>query len=263
MISQLTRKLSKFVEIFPPLTEELGMLGAFRFLFIRKFSGRHPDLLHFFRPKRLGGQEIAIRPGTTDMGSFQDFLFSRFYLPMWNLPDDPVIIDLGGKIGTAAADFAASYPAARVISVEMDCGNVRQCLRNTSSYRDRVEIVHAAIWHENGSVAYDGISEDGFHVEVASATGNHVEALTMGELLNHYGIQRVAYLKMDIEGAEKEVFGLGDLGWLSRVDSIGWEIHGIDLMDGIAATLTEQGFRVEKDPRHWSSILARRIQSPA
>lgn len=255
---KITRKIRNLLSILGPITGELGPLNTLRFLMVRKGLQGERGNPEIFFPKRLGGQGIAVRPGTTDIGSFQDFLTTRFYLPMWELPENANIVDLGGNIGTAAADFAASYPTARVITVEMDRSNYELCHQNTSSFGARVTALHAAIWHKNETVRYDGDGEDGFHITDGSDPSRSVEGITMKELIRRFEIPKIDYLKIDIEGAERQLFQDADLGWLAQVDTLCCEIHAPDLFSLISGVLETEGFSVEKDPRHWNAIIARK-----
>lgn len=208
---QIIRKIRKLLSILHPIAGELGPLNTLRFLVVRKNLFAERTAPEIFFPKRLQGQGIAVRPGTTDVGSFQDLLTTRFYLPMWELPKNAHIVDLGGNIGTAAADFAASYSSARVITVEMDRSNYELCQRNTSSFGNRVTVLHAAIWHKNEIVRYDGDGEDGYHITDGADPNRSVEGVTMRELICRFGIPKIDYLKIDIEGAERQLFNDPDL----------------------------------------------------
>lgn len=255
----LLDKLIRLSGLLPQLLSTLGIAGTYQFLKLRRSTGNKTGKIHLFSPKRLGRQTIAIREGTTDIGSFQDFLTTRFYLPPWQLPENPTIVDLGANIGTAAADYAATFPGARIVSLEMDASNAEIAIRNTSESRDRVKIVNTAIWHESQTVQYDGGNEDGFHIDNNRSSGNSVRAITMGDLIEQEQICRIDFLKIDIEGAEEQLFTLGSLAWLDHVDSISCEIHGQHLFDPIVHALKERGFSPERDSRHWSTIIAKRI----
>ncbi len=47
----------------------------------------------------------------------------------------------------------------------------------------------------------------------------------MHTLIRENGIDRVGLLKIDIEGAEKDIFSAADLNWLKAVDRISVEVH--------------------------------------
>jgi FkbM family methyltransferase len=53
-----------------------------------------------------------------------------------------------------------------------------------------------------------------------------VDAVTMDDLISEAGAEVIDILKIDIEGAEIEVFGNGSLEWLPRVRNIVIELHG-------------------------------------
>jgi FkbM family methyltransferase len=259
---KIVRKIRNLVSILGPIAGELGWVNTLRFLRVRKNLYGDKTRPESFFPKRLRGQGIEVRPGTTDVGSFQDFLTTRFYLPMWDLPENAHIVDLGGNIGTAAADFAASYPSARVITVEMDRSNYELCSRNTSGFGSRVTALHAAIWHKNEIVRYDGDGEDGFHITDGADPSRSVEGITMKELIRRLEIPAIDYLKIDIEGAERQLFEDSDLDWLTQVHTLCCEIHAPDLFELISGRLEAEGFDVEKDPRHWNAIIARKPGHP-
>jgi hypothetical protein len=52
-----------------------------------------------------------------------------------------------------------------------------------------------------------------------------VEGYTMTEILDYSGFKRVDLLKVDIDGAERELFSMRDLSWLACVDAIAIEFH--------------------------------------
>ncbi len=57
---------------------------------------------------------------------------------------------------------------------------------------------------------------------VASSSGP--DKVTMAEILQNYRIDRIGFLKCDIEGVEFDIF-LNDAGFLDRVDNIAMELH--------------------------------------
>ena len=254
-------KIKKLLELLPKILEQIGLFGSIRFFILRRYPLGKTNSIHKFKPRRLLGQSISVRSGTTDIVSFQDFLTTRFYLPLWDLPPNPVIVDLGANIGTAAADYAATYPGARVVSVEMDQSNAQTAESNTSSFRDRLKVVHAAIWHESGIINYAGDGEDGFHVNLTDPVGQSVASITMEKLILQEGISHIDFLKIDIEGAEEQLICQGNPDWLKQVQSISCEIHSEDLFEPIMRMLERYSFKTERDPRHWRSVLARRKMS--
>jgi len=81
-----------------------------------------------------------------------------------------------------------------------------------------------------------------------------VKTLTMNDFMGEYGIEHVDVLKVDVEGAEKEIFN-GDFPY-EKVDNIFFEVHAG--ADGVAEILKEKGFEI--DNKH-SICMARRANA--
>lgn len=210
---------------------------------------------------RLKGLDagIVLRANSRADRSVARYVFAeKFHLPVAALPDHPTIIDLGANIGLTAAHYAATYPTARIIAVEMDAANAALARTNTA-HLPNVTIVHAAIWHEPGRVTYNSAANaDAF--SIGSGTAGHsasVDAMTIAQLLRDFGIAHVDFLKMDIEHAEESVLA-GDLGWLDQVAQINIEVHRPQYLQECIEILAAKGFRARKDTRHWSAVVGTR-----
>jgi hypothetical protein len=125
--------------------------------------------------------------------------------------------------------------------------------------RDHATLFHAAIWPQDGTVQYAGREEWGYRVEV---TGDRsVEALSMASLVARAGLTMIDFLKVDIEGGERELFG-GELSWLAAVQAVAIEVHDDEpIILRLMALLTHHGFQAARDPRHWSAVIAARTIS--
>lgn len=55
-------------------------------------------------------------------------------------------------------------------------------------------------------------------------TCHTVPAMTIDKIMKNYSLSKIDILKVDIEGAEKEVFS-DTLSWIEKVDSIIIELH--------------------------------------
>jgi FkbM family methyltransferase len=185
-----------------------------------------------------------------------------FHRPVKNLPEDPVIFDLGVNVGYTLVDFKHLFPNSKIVGVEMDKQNAELANKNISGL-DGIEIHHAAIFHKDDVIYYDSDDEpDAFHAQ-SETSGKpslvRVDAITLDTLMTKSNLTHIDYMKMDIEGAEQEIFSKGNLEWLERVDQISIEIHsGVD-REMIETALKESGMNVENHPTHWSSIIGWRI----
>jgi FkbM family methyltransferase len=154
----------------------------------------------------------------------QDYQFKTNKTPQ-------VIIDAGANIGLASIYFANQYPQAKVIAIEPETENFQLLKKNVAPYPNIIPL-QAALWHTEGKVHLGvGIgSQDGFMTEEIQSEINsgdilgEVESLTIDSIMSTYDLEKIDILKVDIEGAEKEVFGSSQT-WIDKVDSIVVELH--------------------------------------
>jgi hypothetical protein len=57
------------------------------------------------------------------------------------------------------------------------------------------------------------------------ASAPKIPSITIPELMERHDIDRIDILKLDIEGAEQELFASGIDRWIDRVDTIAIELH--------------------------------------
>lgn len=201
------------------------------FWYLRVF-GVQGLLLAFFaatinRPVRLKVYSgllkkwVTIRTKTSDLAVFEKVIKNEEYaLPANIYPK--VIVDAGANVGFSTLYFAAKYPQSVVIAVEPDESNFRMLQANTSSLNS-IRAVQAAIWKENAPVNLIGEKNSDFQVNL-EGNGRIVEGITFEELMNRFNVKYVDVMKIDIEGAEKEVFETAR-SWIDRVGMIVIELH--------------------------------------
>jgi FkbM family methyltransferase len=135
------------------------------------------------------------------------------------------------NVGLSAIFFANLFPEARIIALEPESSNFEMLAANVAPY-PKITPLRAALWHENKRISLvdPGLGKWGFitHDETESAfagTPNGlVQALTLDRLMDDYGLDHIDLLKLDIEGAEREVFDTPG-AWIDRVDAILVELH--------------------------------------
>ena len=211
------------------------------------------------RVRELGDQTIWCRSGLADLGVVYDTFVGAYHLPPQDLEPVRSILDLGSNIGLTVAHLAVRYPGARILGVELDPANCELARRNTAVLGERCEILRGAVWHEPGEVAYGGVRESGYAVG-AGAADRKAPAFTVGQLLDRFGVDDVDYVKMDIEGAEREV--LAQAGpWLRRVRCLKVEVHpekasSLYTLGRSMDDLERHGFRCDLDRRHHACVVA-------
>ncbi len=169
---------------------------------------------------------VWLRAGTSDIEVFKKvFIDCEYSLPFEMTPRS--ILDLGANIGLASLFYAQRYPAAKIVAVEPSLNNVEILKRNTLDWPN-IRVVQAAAWNTDGTVNLvdPGIGHWGMQVAAADLTRapSPVAALTVSTLLKQNDIDHLDLLKVDIEGAEKEVFETSD-EWMKCVSAVVIELH--------------------------------------
>jgi FkbM family methyltransferase len=174
--------------------------------------------------------KVFLRLGSSDISVFNGIF--RWLEYGWDLERPRTIVDGGAYIGLSAIYFTMRYPGVRVIAVEASERNFDLLVRNTSDFPN-IEPVNAALWPESGSLVLTDPGTGLWGLQVKAPAGSTdaavdsadlVRAITIGDILRDHGLDKIDLLKLDIEGAEKELFS--EPGpWLSQVDAICVELH--------------------------------------
>lgn len=176
--------------------------------------------------------KVLLRLGSSDISVFNGIFHWQEY--GWDLERQPrTVVDGGAYIGLSAIYFTMRYPGVRVIAVEASESNYNLLVRNTSAFPN-IEPVHAALWPQPGSLVLTdpGTGLWGLQVRDASAAEetqmdksyDSVRAITIPDIVRDCKLDKIDLLKIDIEGAEKELFG-APAPWLDQVDAICIELH--------------------------------------
>lgn len=210
---------------------------------------------------------VAVRVNTSDTRVFEQLFVEREY----DSPYFPVvahsIIDLGANIGLSAVFFARKYIDARVYCVEPDPGNFALMRKNVDGLGERVACRNAAAWETDGTIVIQTEDElnrplEAWGVRVGAAAGTNgvcVEALKMATLLEDSGFSDVDILKVDIEGAEFEVFSAPDREWLNRIKFIAIETHDRFKSGSERAVREALAGQFEELPQCGENLLFRRL----
>jgi len=162
----------------------------------------------------------------------------QFYCPA----KDDVIIDAGANVGLFSIWMARQAPLCRIVAMEPFAENfdfLRQNLEAAKIHRAtafQIALGGSSGWGQ--MVAGGSRSLDHQLVVTGGAKANErgVPVLTLPDLLDKIGAERIAFLKVDIEGAEMTVFREIDTSTLSRIDNVAIEYHE-HLAPGVAKLL--------------------------
>jgi len=116
-----------------------------------------------------------------------------------------VVFDVGGQLGVFTR-IALTKGAAKVIVFEPEPTNIA-CIEKTFAREitsGQVVVVKAAAWKEKGNLRFKGNTLT-FRLGAETDMNGSIEvsAVTIDAIAQHPGINRVDFIKMDIEGSER------------------------------------------------------------
>ncbi len=170
---------------------------------------------------------VYLRTNSSDIGIFdQVFLLDFYKFDYGTAP--ATIIDCGANVGMATVFFKNAFPDARVIAVEPDPANFALLERNAGKY-EGVTCLQMGIWNKTGILEINNRhfnNNSGFMVEeVAERRADSIDAISIDGIMERFGLSSIDVLKVDIEGAEKEVFQANIEAWLPKVKLLIIETH--------------------------------------
>lgn len=185
---------------------------------------------------------IRVRNGTPDIATIINNVIREEYGQYWGTTKPLRMIDAGAYIGDTSAYFLSRFPGMQVIALEPNAANYRMAKENLAPYGDSVTLINAALADSKGQVRMSG----DFDGAAIRDDGDFVDATTVIDVMEQVGWDRLDLLKMDIEGAEAQVLGTRADAWLPRVDRVILEPHGAAIEAAVRATLTRNGFAIER-----------------
>lgn len=139
------------------------------------------------------------------------------------------IVDVGANVGMAALWFASRSPKARIIAVEPGPSALSRLRVNIArnGLGERITIKPVALGKAAGRGRLVGSGASvGLRVEEESErTRGQVPVITLAELVEESGFERVDLLKLDCEGAEYNILSACGGSGLSRVQHVVGEYH--------------------------------------
>jgi FkbM family methyltransferase len=195
---------------------------------------------------------VVIRAGTSDIHVFRQIFCDREYSCFDDLTQVQTVIDCGANIGLSSIYFLSRFPECAVLAVEPDRTNFRQLEINLAPYAGRFDLRCATVWGKNVALQVSATPKWGrlvasWGVTVAETTESQKEdtqGLTVSDLIAATGESRLSLLKMDVEGAETQVFAEDCSGWLPQVDNMAIELHGLAAQANFSRAIKDEGFDV-------------------
>jgi len=153
------------------------------------------------------------------MPSGISFFFSSFaeplettdiYLQKGDLKDGDVILDLGSYCGSTVWGFSRAVGAnGKVYGFEPDPVNYDVLCKNVEYHKLlNTVVINKGVWSTSGNLLFQGEGNMGSgmaNVQDRAANLLNVQVVSLSDFCSEFSIDRIDYIKMDIEGAEVEV----------------------------------------------------------
>ncbi|MEA3329321.1 MAG: FkbM family methyltransferase [Nanoarchaeota archaeon] len=194
--------------------------------FKEKIARKFYNFITFFVIRYYSFQnKIVFRKGTSDADVFrQVFIEKEYKLPVKINPK--LIIDCGANVGYSSLWFAKKFPTAEIIAVEPEESNYKLLQENTKLCKN-IKTIKAGIWCKRIFLKIVNLSSGkwGFQTKEVNKNQKHdIQAITIKDILKKADTKKIDILKLDIEGAEKELFSK-NTSWLNKVNMIIIEFH--------------------------------------
>jgi FkbM family methyltransferase len=142
----------------------------------------------------------------------------------------PLIADCGGHIGLSTVWFASLFPEAVIYCIEPDESNFKLLQQNTKPYTNVIPL-RGGIWNQSCHLEISNPLSGSASFRLrevfepsASEESDLLRAYTIGEILHKEEANRLFLVKIDIEGAEDQVFK-ESTEWLEDTKVLIIELH--------------------------------------
>lgn len=256
------RKVARRLKLLPLARREVRSWPRFMWCYALGIVPRRP---YTFRT----GARLRIARGVEHVPIIEIFL-RRDY---GEVPEDATVLDLGASTGVFAAYATSTTARSRVISYEPMPASFDLLTENVglNGAAARVTAERAGVSGDGGDrelivgAFFPSFMADAPTVAGATETIT-VPSVTLQEIVDRHGLERVDLLKLDIEGAEYEVLYGAAPGVLDRISEIRMEAHDLD--DGrrnvasLKRFLGDTGLAVTREERDPGGTVALWLARP-
>lgn len=207
------KRFFKHLQGFNPLTS-ICLYITYKIKFLKTFSFSYK------------GYHITLRPGKSDYAILNQVFVDKQYDSFEFIENPKIIIDGGANIGLSAMYFKMRFPDVKIYCVEPESENITNLKKNLNQF-DGIHILERGLWNVTKSIFLNrgGCSADHFVTDYSTpSTISEIPCVSISDLIAEYGISFVDILKLDIEGAEKQLF-ISNTEWLDKVGCLMIETH--------------------------------------
>lgn len=225
-------------------------VSNFHTAFLDKLGFLHEKTLYKIRNRKMN---FVARGGTEDMAEIVVVTSGYEYkLESIKLPKSPVIVDLGGHIGTFSIYIARMLKDnCKIYTYEPDKDNYKILKQNIalnkikSVYPKNIAI---SDYIGKGHLKIEKMNTDAYHLDLSKGKTLNCSVSTLRKELSTHKVQKIDLLKIDIEGGEYKIFlDKSSLDYIRKsVHYIFIEYHDIDSQYNYSRIkkIIEENFRI-------------------
>ena len=202
------------------------------------------------------GLILTIRRNYMDAAILAEVFLDNCYVRGLTIPDQPIVVDIGGYIGDFALYAANRLNARKVVVCEPSPRNWVLLKKNVANnhYEDRVEMVNKAVT-DGEDVMLNVDAPDRGQARVSAYYGSNnldrrtVPGVTLASLVEDYGLRVIDLLKIDCEGGEYTILSTTPTEVFDRIRNVVFEYHEIDgfkaKLTAVKQKLCDEGFSLK------------------
>lgn len=236
--------------------KNLNILGALKWrLQLAIEKRRNIKLLQF-----LSGEYGIVFPhhrsvSAADYFVIKEVFVEKAYADFFPFYQNAVVLDIGAHKGYFILWAIKNLELdSRICGIEASSSNYKQLRKNLESNKcDNVSTIHAAVCSsERGETCKLSLVRDINNSICTPGTGffESVPAMSLEKALSRFNVDRVDFLKMDVEGAEYEILSSSSKETLQRISVISLEFHDLKKPEHTANALRKRlgdsGFEIVK-----------------
>jgi len=188
---------------------------------------------------------LYVRPGTPDAEEIVHSGIREAYGMYLPEGDVKFIVDAGAYIGDTTCWYLSKFPSSRIVALEPTPETFAMLEANCAPYGSRVRIINGALWVEDGELdlILNSSTPTGIFVAQNEMGGNkRCTAFSLSTIMKQAQVEEIDILKLDIEGAELQLFSMNPDPWLGRTRYIAIEIHSPEAYAAVHAATKRHGF---------------------
>jgi FkbM family methyltransferase len=190
---------------------------------------------------------LFIRPGSRDGDHLINNVIREEYGKFRIIAEPEYIIDAGAYIGDTTTYFLTRFPNSKVFALEPNVECIEMLKTNLEAYGKRAILLKKGLFSKEGKQFFSGQSTGAS----ISTFGGEIECATIKSIMKNFDLPKIDILKMDIEGAEEQIFLSTPEAWLNKVDLIIMEIHGPKIKSLISNILAKNNFTMKQYRSVW------------